>query len=118
MPDAASKALTFAIRIVIYVPVFELEKKFWFDEHFEGARIYDDTLYIQINERADPPTVRYGRESVEGSGNPKRRAKVEKVGDAVEVRIPVGFPPDRAERRKPHPGFSGALLLRASPWNR
>ena len=46
---------TFSPKIAIEVPLFEVDQKFWFDEHFEGE--------------TRKATVRYGLRTDVGSGN-------------------------------------------------
>ncbi|WP_419939296.1 hypothetical protein [Candidatus Palauibacter sp.] len=111
-------ALAFAIEIAIEVPVFDVEEKFWFDEHFEGETLLNETVTLHLRWRdGGKTTVRYGLRTRLGSGHAtKRVALAEPDGQSrVRVEIPLGF--KKGLKNPPRPGFRGRLLLMASPWN-
>ena len=41
-------ALAFAVRVAIEVPLYEVDKRFWFDDYFEGGYVFDETITIII----------------------------------------------------------------------
>ncbi len=115
--DPRDTALAFAIQIGVEVPLFEVDNRFWFDDHFEGEQLLLETITIHIRRRADRMTVKYGLASEAGVGQANRTAA---LGDPdakgrLHIEIPLGFKPQAAN--PPRPGFSGRLLLTASPWN-
>lgn len=104
---AGDTALKFAIDVAVRVPVFEIDRRFWFDEHVEGF-LYQDTLSFAVRSG----TIRYGLASQHGLGETPKRAEVADAGDgAREVAFPVETP------KKARPGFRGVLNLRVEPWS-
>ncbi|MCZ6652835.1 MAG: hypothetical protein O7D91_07395 [Planctomycetota bacterium] len=110
-------ALAFAIEIAIEVPVYEIEHRFWFDEHFEGETLFDETIRIELRGSGEKATVKYGLRSETGIGTARRKAALsapDNVG-ARTIEIPLGF--KKGASNKPRPGFRGRLQVTARPWN-
>ena len=40
------KGLVFAIKIRVAVPDYEVDNTWWFDDHVEGASLYEDMIYL------------------------------------------------------------------------
>jgi hypothetical protein len=119
MPEANDRALAFQIRVALQVPAYEIDSKFWFDEHYPGDYIYDDTLTFEVRPRQTPLSISYGIASIHSPRRAPRRItqKDMHIGadGALEIEIRLGFEPDT--KNPPAPGFSGRLLLRVSSWN-
>ena len=109
--------LAFALEIAVEVPLFEVDKKFWFDEYFEGETLLNETVTLHLGWGGDEPTVRYGLRSVVGSGNaPESVELLQSDQDGQRYfEIPLGF--DEGAEEPPQPGFRGRLRLTASAWN-
>ena len=110
-------ALAFALEIAIEVPLFEVDRQFWFDEHFEGETLLNETVTLHLRRSGGKATVRYGLRTDMGSGNatkPVALSDPDKDG-RVHLEIPLGF--KKGLKNPPRPGFRGRLLLTASPWN-
>ena len=110
-------ALAFAIEIAIEIPLFEVDREFWFNEHFEGETLLNETVTLHLRWSGDKATVRYGLRTAVGSGNatkPVALSKPDKHGGR-HLEIPLGF--KEGLKNPPRPGFRGRLLLTASPWN-
>jgi len=116
-PGVSDRALAFAIQLAIEVPLFEVDKRFWFDEHFEGESLLNETVTLKVYRKKGQPSVKYGLASKLGVGQ---------VGDAdagsivdehhtFRVEIPLGF--EAGAENPPKPGFRGRLVLTARPWN-
>ncbi|HED64086.1 MAG TPA: hypothetical protein ENJ09_00895 [Planctomycetes bacterium] len=118
MRDSGDRALAFALELGVEVPVFEVDQRFWFDGHFEGAVLWRDTLSFELRTGGSRMSLRYGLVSRSGVGVANRRVTLTEPDAAGtrEVEIPVGFPADTREARKPRPGLCARLLLRISPW--
>ena len=110
-------ALAFALEIAIEVPLFEVGRKFWFDEHFEGEKLLDETVTLHLRWSGGTVTVRYGLRSVVGSGNATKPVALSDPDEHGQrsLEIPLGFM--TGMKNPPRPGFRGRLLVAASPWN-
>ena len=110
-------ALAFALEIAIEVPVFEVDEKFWFDEHLEGETLLNETVTLHLRWSGRKATVRYGLRTAAGSGNATTPVALSDPDDAGRgyLEIPLGF--KKGLKNPPRPGFRGRLLLTASPWN-
>ena len=110
-------ALAFALEVAIEVPLFEVDRKFWPDEHFEGETLLNETVTLHLRWSGDQPTVRYGLRTHLGSGHATKHIKLSDPGGdgRRHFEIPLGF--KEGSKNPPRPGFRGRLLLEASPWN-
>lgn len=119
MAGAADRALAFQLHVAIQVPAYEIDNSFWFDEHYPGDYIYDDTLTFEVRPRQSPLSISYGLASVHAPRRAPRRIAAEDMqiesDGALSFEIRLGFDPQL--KNPPAPGFSGRLLIRASPWN-
>ena len=110
-------ALAFAMEIAIEVPLFEVDRQFWFDEHFEGETLLNETVTLHLRRSGGKTTVRYGLRTDVGSGNATKPVALSDPDEKgrTHVEVPLGF--KEGLRNPPRPGFRGRLLLTASPWN-
>ena len=67
-------ALAFALEIAIEVPLFEVDRKWWFDEYYEGETLLNETVTLHLRWSGGKATVRYGLRTAVGSGNATKRA--------------------------------------------
>lgn len=102
---ASDQALMFQIKLGVHVPLFEIEKRFWFDEHFEGF-LYEEQITLAIRE----DTIRYGLSQKNGIGNPSHLAKESRMGHSRQIRLPLGT------AKNARPGFKGNLELTVDNW--
>lgn len=101
--------LTFQVVLGIRVPDYVVEKKFWFDEHFEGSYLYRENFVFQVG----PPDL---------TGNLNWEFKCRRVTDPPDtwpVQPKVTNEPDRMLIEIPFANTSieGSLQIYASPWN-
>ena len=110
-------ALAFALEIAIEVPRFDVDKKFWPDEHFEGESLLNETITLHLRQSGSKATVWYGLRTEVGSGHAHKRVPLSDPDDdgRMHVEIPLGFKEGLED--PPRPGFRGRLLLTATPWN-
>ncbi len=115
--EARDTALAFAIEIGVEVPVFEVNKRFWFNEHFEGETLLAETVTLHLRRKARGSTLRYGLRTEDGPGRATRGLVPLHTGrdGTLEFEVPIGFP--EGAKYPPRPGFRGRLLLTVSPWN-
>jgi hypothetical protein len=115
-PRSRDTALAFALEIDMQVPVYEIDRQFWFDDHFEGGYVFKDTVTFHVRPTAQKTTVRYGLASVAGAGLANRTLDPEDLGGGrLRFELPLGFKEGAAS--KPKPGFRGRLQVTASHWN-
>lgn len=104
--------LVFAIDLKVRVPDYEIDGFMFFDDHIEGATLFNETLIVA----AVPPVgehggwqVRYGFKP--GAANPTPRvAQSQDAGGALTFHIPLSSP---ARQR---PGMTATLEISARPW--
>jgi hypothetical protein len=109
-------ALAFAVELGMQVPVYEVDKRFWLDEHYEGGYVFQDVVTFHVRLTARKTTVRFGLASVSGAGVASRALEpVDLGGGRLRFEVPLGFKQGAA--RRPRPGFRGRLQVVASPWN-
>jgi len=116
MPRARDTALAFAVDLGIAVPVYEVDRRFWLDSHFEGGHVFRDTVTFHLRPHADRTTLRFGLASASGAGVANRAVDpVDRDDGRVGFELELGFRADAA--RKPQPGMRGRLQIIAGPWN-
>lgn len=107
-------SLGFCVDLAIRVPQYEVDRKFWFDDHYEGGHIFRD----KINLEAFPPTadatdptveasvwtLKYGFDST-GPNAASQVAAQSETDDGISFVIPVAQPV--------RPGLKARLVLRA-----
>jgi len=107
------RSLGFSIDLGVLVPTYEVDNKFWLDDHYDGGYLYRDG----INLEAIPPkegddtgswTLRYGFDSRTPNRVTTNAPSATKDGKLV-FRIPV--------EQKTRPGIIAELVLSASAWN-
>ena len=113
MTETVDGRSSFAIRVGIQVPVYEIDRKFWFDAHFEGSYILQETVVFSYDPRNRKESLRY-RTTRMAEDEP---VAPEKEKDAAVYRVPLGFDDALPEAEKPAESFSGDLVLQVSPWN-
>jgi hypothetical protein len=108
--NARRASLGFAVDLRVLVPQYEVDRKLWFDDHYEGGYLFRD----KINLEAVPPsngggwTLRYGFDS-STPNRATRAADVQHAAGVTTFRIPV--------EQKTRPGMKATLVLRATQWN-
>ena len=115
--NARDLALAFALEIAIEVPLFEVDRKFWFDEHFEGETLLNETVTVHVHRKRDEAAIRYDLRTDAGIGNATKRVALSRrdTDGRMHFAIPLGF--KDGLKNPPRPGFRGRLLLTVSPWN-
>jgi hypothetical protein len=105
------KSLAYAITIAARVPDYQVERRFWADQHYEGGNLYRDTAIVEMT----PPDAEGERWKVgfcwmsETAGVETRSLSYKEIADSVQIEIPFAS--------KGTPGIGGILRLVARPWN-
>ncbi len=103
-------ALAFAVRVAVKVPVYEVDNKFWFDDHFEGEDIFGETFVFHVRFAADGVRIKYGLASQDQFGVADREPHaIEQMEDGLRVVIPVGF--EKGAKKRSAGKLRGSLVL-------
>lgn len=101
--------MAFSVGVAVKVPLYEIDEAFWFDEHFEGASIFEDTVTFHVNLGAKDAPVKYGLVSADGVGQaPHDPASAKQSKGELRIEIPLGFTAGEADK---NPGKMRARLV-------
>lgn len=103
--DASDYALMFNIDLGVRIPLFEINRKFWFNEHFEGF-MYQEQITLAIRDK----TIRYGLSLKDGFGNAPHSAEIIEENGQRRIGIELGTSVNA------RPGFQGQLELIVDDW--
>jgi hypothetical protein len=109
----APNTLAYSVTLGVRVPDYEVARKLWTNEHYEGGYLFRDTSLIELwppQKAADQWNITYAWQSRLGSGRNDivSLAPVEADGKLV-IEVPFAKPGA--------PGISGSLRFVASSWN-
>lgn len=110
--NQADPSMAYSMDIGVRVPDYQVDKKFWPDQHFEGAYLFRDALIVKM---VPPPAIggewiiNYGWQSQTAGAATKPLAYKSLTKDKFELRVPF------ASTAKP--GISGEVVITASAWN-
>ena len=110
--DQSDPSLAYSMDLGIRVPDYEVAKKFWPDQHFEGAYLFRDALLVQMVPPAsdgDAWDVSFGWQSDAVGRTTQKLAYTELAKGKLDLRVPFAS--------KGAPGMSGCVQLTASAWN-
>ena len=114
-PGSRDKALAFAIDLAVEVPVYEIDRKFWLDQHFEGSHLFQGTVTFHVRQTSDQTTVRYSLVSTSGTPVAQKALTAIPTNDGrMCFEVPIGF--KDGATNKPKPGMRGRLRITTSPW--
>jgi hypothetical protein len=106
-------SLAYSMTLGIRVPDYEIERRLWLDEHYEGGYIYRDALVIELVPPGDGGsewTVEYDWQK-DSLTKARTRVSVHELGkEKAEVAIPF--------ERATQPGASGRVRFVVDLWNR
>lgn len=110
--------LAFAINVGIRVPMYEVDNAFWFDDHFEGGTVFNETITFRVVPGAHgAASVEYGLASVNGMGVATTPNNVVQFHNGCKgIEVPLGFAAN--DPNPPRPGFRGKLRLITSRWSK
>jgi hypothetical protein len=105
-------ALTYGLTFGVRVPDYEVDRKFWPDQHFEGAYLFHDSMVVRIAPPAEGQkdwNVTYDWQT----DNPGRASKPLPYATLPNGWMRMTVPFDGAVS----PGISGQLRFEVSGWN-
>ncbi|WP_333500244.1 hypothetical protein [Kluyvera sp. CHPC 1.2972] len=117
-------SLAYSLTLGVKIPDYEIEKRYWFNEHFEGAYLFRNSLILEIVTPPNDETawkIKYAWQDT-GFASADVVLKPEQVNGengACEVMIPVqSVTVDGSGKERPsEPGISGQLRFRIQNWN-
>lgn len=109
-PERAS--LAYAMTVGVRVPDYQVDKRFWADEHYEGGYLFRDTAVVEMVPPAQPGkdwVVHYGWQS-ETANRARHALSYDQLkGGQIQFTIPFDNGAD--------PGIAGHIRLVAQAWN-
>lgn len=110
--DKDRPTLAYSVTFGVRVPDYEVNKKFWFDGHYEGGYLFRDTLLIEITLPQSAGSnwqVNYGWQSLTAGQTPNPATLVALPDGRLQIAISFGS--------GQAPGIKGHLSFVAGPWN-
>ena len=106
------RSLAYSLSLGVRVPDYEIDRKLWINEHYEGGYLFRNSLVLEIF----PPEAEDSKWSVkyawqnQGSSQANRPIAAEELRrNKVEIRVPF--------ESATTPGMTGALRFIVSAWN-
>jgi hypothetical protein len=99
--------------IAAKVPDYQVDKRFWPDQHYEGGNLFRDTAIVEMTppqQAGDDWTVKLGWMS-KSDGIATKKLKYTELKKAGEVQVEIPFDNPK------NPGISGKIRLVVRPWN-
>ena len=105
------RSLGFSLDLRVLVPEYDIENKWWPDDHYDGGYIFRDKINLEVTLGAGkPPRLKYGMDSRSPNEATRRDAVTKDLGNGrFEFRIPV--------KQKARPGIDAELILQSGPWS-
>lgn len=118
-------SLAYSLTLGVRVPDYEIEKRLWINEHYEGGYLFRNTIVLELTEPKEPGKpwkVCYGWQDAGVSGADTDATKEISSSDisGASIEIPIDFD---SHRIGPHgtkvpstPGMKGKLRFLISSW--
>jgi len=115
MPRSADDALAFTVELGVQVPVYEVDNRFWLDDHFEGGYVFKDTITLHVFRNEKQLVIKYGLASISGLGVADKALSLKATSRGqFSMEIPIGF--SEGATNPPKPGMRGKFEMIAGPW--
>jgi hypothetical protein len=107
------RSLAYSLTLGVRVPDYEIDRKLWVDEHYEGGYLFRDAVIVEITPPTDSTSwkIQYGWQGV--GVNLGRKAvtpsELDHHGATLTLDLPAG--------RSMGPAVSGSLRFVISSWN-
>ncbi|KRC21416.1 triacylglycerol lipase [Acidovorax sp. Root217] len=116
------RSLAYGLEFGVRAPDYEIEKRLWINEHYEGGYLFRNALILEMEPPPNDATPWKVKYSWQGTGMVQAQTvlDVQPLGDGrVEVVIPFdSYTVDGRGTQKPaHPGVRGQLRFVISAWN-
>jgi len=103
-----SRYMAFVVELGVLADRFEVDRRWWLDDHFDGVSFFRDRLYVEIALGDDGWQVKYST-SIFGRGTHRLTALATHDDGAQVFEIPI--------EQRGAPGLAGRLRLEAPPWS-
>jgi pimeloyl-ACP methyl ester carboxylesterase len=122
--DKTDRTLSYAMDLGVRVPDYEVDKKFWPNQHYEGSYLFKDQLTLVMTPPADDAPaaealkwrldwgwLSQGTTSAANTGHSLVTTHADMVGAGrLQVKVPFRSPATQ-------PAIRGQVVLQASAWN-
>ena len=111
--DKTRPTLAYAMTLGIRVPDYEIDRKLWLNDHFEGGYVFRDSVIVELMPPEDlesPWQVRYDWQQDGKEAEPWRELSVEEFQTGA-LAIPIPFV------REKIPGARGSVRFVVRAWN-
>lgn len=106
--DPARGSLGFSVDLRVLVPAYEIDKRLWLDDYYEGGYLYFDKINLEATPDEETGwTLKYGYDS-RTPNRTTRYADAVKVDEGLAFRVPV--------KQDTTPGIDAELVLTAHRW--
>jgi PGAP1-like protein len=109
--DTSKASLAYSLTLGVRVPDYEVERRFWFDGHYEGGYLFRDTAIIEITTPQNGGGWQVMVRWQGGAAGPQAVTPVPAL-DGRQQLIAIPF------ASTGQPGVSGNIRLVVTPWNR
>lgn len=107
--NPCSNSLSYSLTLGVRAPDYEIDRKFWFDGHYEGSYLFRDTAVLEVTRPTDGGTWQIGYRWQSGDN---RMIPITPVATPEGKQV-VEIPFDGTRR----PGIRGMLRFVVSPWS-
>lgn len=111
--DKTRPTLAYALTLGIRVPDYEIDRKLWLNDHFEGGYVFRDSVIVELMPPADdtsPWQVRYDWQQDGKAAEPWRELSIEEFKKGT-LSVPIPF------MREKVPGARGRVRFVVRTWN-
>lgn len=115
-------SLAYSMTIGVRVPDYEIDKKLWIDEHYEGVTLFRNTVIVEMvppRSDAEKWKVKYGWQDQGVAPADQEIDAAALASGGIQVEIPFeSYTIERDGTKKPSiPGIKGKLRFVISQWN-
>lgn len=106
--DPQQDSLAYSMTLGVRVPDYEVQNKLWFNDHYEGAYLFRDTVIIELISPKTPAAT--WQVSYKWQGGSNAVIPVPNLsGNGGTILIPF--------ENKNNPGIRGKIRFTVSPWS-
>lgn len=116
------RSLAYSVTVGVRVPDYEIDRKLWINEHYEGGYLFHNAIILEMVPPRDPAEQWSVKYAWQGTGVAAANREVTDIAQApggrIEISIPFDSEVDGPAGTKPAlPGIRGRLRFVVSTWN-